>query len=70
LLRIPLNKKRAFSKKSLQNSKKRTTFYYILQHKNSLQKKNIGKAQEEANLYAAKKAAGKLFPFTKVYPFC
>lgn len=24
-------------------------------------KKNIGKAQEEANLYAAKKAAGKLF---------
>lgn len=23
-------------------------------------KKNIGKAQEEANLYAAKKAAGKL----------
>ena len=25
-------------------------------------KKNIGKAQEEANLYAAKKAAGKLRP--------
>lgn len=24
-------------------------------------KKNIGKAQEEANLYAAKKAAGKSF---------
>jgi len=24
-------------------------------------KKNIGKAQEEANLYAAKKAAGKFF---------
>lgn len=24
-------------------------------------KKNIGKAQEEANLYAAKKAAGKYF---------